>query len=75
MLKWLPLSLKVLSYWNLNTSTTFAINCLPTLKVLSYWNLNVNSDLLKERRQKLKVLSYWNLNWDRKFEADDRLWT
>ena len=32
--------LKVLSYWNLNTSNQQTINLLHKLKVLSYWNLN-----------------------------------
>ena len=55
--------LKVLSYWNLNTSLSTSISQeQPLLKVLSYWNLNGESLEFRLEYDSLKVLSYWNLN-------------
>ena len=56
--------LKVLSYWNLNTSLSTSISQeQPLLKVLSYWNLNFKFSKITLSNNFLKVLSYWNLNY------------
>ena len=56
------LTLKVLSYWNLNKLILLVNLQDHKLKVLSYWNLNFEHYDLTDNVDILKVLSYWNLN-------------
>ena len=58
-------SLKVLSYWNLNSGVNESLENIIGLKVLSYWNLNILEVSGTTSIGKLKVLSYWNLNWNK----------